>query len=100
MNINEIRLKPADSPAPTDPQTVAIEHMQQARALAEEARHLVKLLTRWGEDPVAVFRRAQTSAIELSQQAAQLEAGAESMLQSYRLSGLFSTAYSTDLGPR
>lgn len=100
MNDFPIRLKPDDRPAPADPQAVAIEHMTGLSALAEEARNLVTLLTRWGDDPTAVFRRAQARAMELSEQAARAEETGQVLVQSCRFARVFSAPYPDDQGAR
>ena len=100
MNDFAIRLKAADQPVPPDPQSAAIEHMADVRALVEETRHLVGLLTHWGDDPTGVFRRAQARAVELSEQAERVQASGESLTQAYRAAGAFSAVYATDLEVR
>jgi hypothetical protein len=100
VNDYPIRLKPDDAPPAPDPQTAAIRHMADVRALLDEARHLAGLLTHWGDDPVSVFRRAQTRAVELSEQAARVQASGETLVQAMRAGSHFSAAYGADLGVR
>lgn len=96
MNDFPIRLKPEDSPPPSDPQTVAIEHTAHLRDMAEQAHDLVVLLTRWGDDPTAVFRRAQARAHELAEQAARAEESGERLTQAHRHAGLFSLPFTVN----
>jgi len=84
-----IVLKAEDSPAPADPQHVGIELMALLAALETEAAHLRDLYTAWGDDPIAVSRRAQARAIEIHDAAARARMAGESLMRSLRYSGLF-----------
>lgn len=100
MNDEPIRLKPEDSPAPPDPQCVGIELMELLRSMADDTLHLRALLTGWGDNPIAVQRKAQTRVVEVAETAARALDRGETLMQSLRAARLFSAAYSDDLGVR
>lgn len=94
-----LALKPEDSAAPADPQAAAIDLMAALRTLADDTRHLRDLLTRWGDDPIAVPRRAHPRSVEVHEAAARALDLGETLVQSLRAARLFSAVYE-DLGVR
>ena len=89
VNDTPIRLKPEDSAAPPDAQSTGIELMALLASLETEAEHLRDLYTAWGDDPIAVSRRAQARAIEIHDAAARARMAGESLMRSFRYAGLF-----------
>jgi hypothetical protein len=84
------RLKFEDSAAAPDPQALLIDHMADLRAISEDAHHLIKLLSRWGEDPAGVFRRALARSVELAEQADRATRGGEDVARALRAGGVIS----------
>lgn len=93
--IRELKLADRPSPPP-DPAVAAIEHMDELRAHADELAHLLSLLTRWGNDPVGVFRLVQARLVEESDRAGRLVDSGAALVQAKRLAGDLSAAYATD----
>jgi hypothetical protein len=103
VTFHAVTLKPDDrapEPAPVDPQAAGVDMMVLASAVADEAAHLHSLLAAWDTDPMAVRRRAQSRAHELSEMTARLRDACEAVTKSQRAAGVFSHAYADDLGVR
>lgn len=90
MNDFPIQLKDADSPAPPDAQSVGIELMELLREIEEEAVQLQALFVRWGNDPVAVMRKAQSRTSDLRALALRAPELGEQLMQSLRATGVLS----------
>lgn len=95
MSDDPIRLKAEDQP---DPHTVAVSLLDALRDLVGDSRDLQRLLTRWGDDPSATFRRAQARSVEMHEAAARALDAGERLVQMKRLESLFSFEYEVQRG--
>lgn len=85
-----IRLKAEDAPPPPDPQDVGIDLMKLLREIEEEAMQLQTLLTRWGNDPVAVMHKAQGRTVDIRALAIKAPVLGEQLMQALRYRGALS----------
>lgn len=88
-----ITLRAEDAASPPDPQAATAEHRDAIRALYEETRHLVRLLTRRGEDPAATLSRALHMAVDIDRRADLLDRSAEALALAHRAAGTYSATF-------
>lgn len=86
------RLKREDSPVP-DPHQIAVDLLDQLREMVADSGDLQRLLTRWGENPTEVFRRAQARSIEIHEAASRALESGEALVQAKRREGAFAFQY-------